>query len=437
VYNLKLLCDEIYSQRSFIANIVWQRTYSPRNDSKGIPAETDSILVYGKMPDWQPNRLPRTAEMDARYKSPDNDPRPWSSGDAGAAGAATHPGMVYAIQHPLTGKLLYPVNGNHWRYGQEQMLSIMREWADYELRRLDDHDKRVAVCGTAPDKVPLSIDAIMLARPFEEIKEQTRKRYNDGIWPVLYFTSKGKGGIRCKRYLDAVEGRMVTNLWPYAEVGHTDEASKELKTVFGGQAVFDTPKPTRLIERILQIATDKASIILDSFAGSGTTGHAVLNLNKQDGGDRKFILVEMNDYAESITAERVRRVIDGYAGVEGTGGSFSFYDLGEPLLLENKYINEAIPVEKIREYVWFMETKIPLPPLVAEEPYLLGVHKGTAYYFHYEKNRLTTLDRAFLRNIQTKADACCIYADINTLSAGELERCRVIFKKIPRDIAKL
>jgi len=123
--------------------------------------------------------------------------------------------------------------------------------------------------------------------------------------------------------------------------------------------------------------------------------------------------------------------------VEGTGGSFGFYDLGEPLLLENKYINEAVPVEKIREYVWFMETQQPLPPRDEAEPYLLGRSNNTAYYFYYEKERLTTLDRAFLQSIRTRADAYLVYADINTLSDREMERHRLIFKKIPRDIAKL
>ena len=182
---------------------------------------------------------------------------------------------------------------------------------------------------------------------------------------------------------------------------------------------------------------DPEGIVLDSFAGSGTTAHAVLNMNKQDGGNRKFILVEMMDYAESITAERGRRVIEGYADVPGTGGSFSFYDLGEPLLLENKYINEAVPVEKIRAYVWFMETQQPLPQSDSKEAYLLGTQNQTAYYFYYEKDRATTLDRAFLKTIKTKAEAYLIYADINTFSDKEMARHRLIFKKIPRDIAKL
>ena len=134
-------------------------------------------------------------------------------------------------------------------------------------------------------------------------------------------------------------------------LGSTQNMSNELKKM---NISFDFPKPTALLEYIFGFYCDKDSVILDSFAGSGTTAHAVLNMNKADGGNRKFILVEMEDYADTITAERVKRVIDGYADIKGTGGNFSFYDLGEPLLLNNQYINENIGEDKIREYVYFM-----------------------------------------------------------------------------------
>ena len=161
---------------------------------------------------------------------------------------------------------------------------------------------------------------------------------------------------------------------------------------------FDTPKPVRLIERILQIASDPDSIILDSFAGSGTTTHAVLNMNKADGGNRKFILVEMMDYADSITAERVKRVIDGYGegkkAVEGTGGNFSYYELGPVLLLPDGNLNEEVGPQKIREYVYYMETKEPLPAeQPTDEPYFMGLCRNTAYYFYYERESVTTLDQ--------------------------------------------
>ena len=440
LYNLKSICDEIFGASCFVSTVSWQRTYSTRNDSKGIVSEVEHVLIYGKKPGWYPNKLPRTAEMDERYSNPDNDSRPWKAGDASAPGAATHPGMVYAIQHPITGNLLYPPNGRHWTYGQDQMLSIMQEWANYKLAPLDDLERRVAICGQG-QTVPEKICAILLNGNPDKMTEIAQSRYDQGAWPVLYFTSGGKGGIACKRYLEEMGGRIVTNLWQYADVGHTDEAAKTLKAIFEGNATFDTPKPTRLIERILQIAGNKDTLILDSFAGSGTTAHAVLNMNKADGGHRKFILVEMMDYAESITAERVKRVIDGYGegknAVAGTGGDFTFYDLGPVLLLPNGNLNEDVGAEKIREYVYFMETKSSIEPVKEDEPYYMGVHLDSAYYFFYERDSLTTLSRDFLGSIKTKAGRYTIYADQCTLSQTELERWHITFKKIPRDISKL
>lgn len=214
--------------------------------------------------------------------------------------------------------------------------------------------------------------------------------------------------------------------------------TKELQSIFD-KSVFNFPKPKALVEQILQIATDENSVILDSFAGSGTTAHAVLNMNKSDGGNRRFILIEMMDYADSITAERVKRVIQGYGegkkSVEGTGGDFSYYELGDKLL-EGEYLNESIPVEKIRTYVYFTETKQKTTSN-PEEPYQLGVHLDTAYYFYYERDAVTTLDRAFLHTVKTKANAYVIYADRCILSDEELEKYHITFKKIPRDITRL
>ena len=441
LFYLKLVCDEIFGGSCFVSNISWQRTYSTRNDSKGIVNEVEHILVYSKQPNWNPSKLERTDAMDARYSSPDNDPQPWKAGDASAPGAASHPGMVYAIQQPITGKLIYPPNGRCWTFGQEQMLSIMQEWASYELKQIDDYDRRVTICGTAA-RVPEVINAIMLTEQTEESTLQAIKRFQDGIWPVLYFTTNGRGGIACKRYLEKMGGRLVTNLWMYSDVGHTDEASKELKNLFNGAAPFDTPKPSRLIERIAQIASEPDSIILDSFAGSGTTAHAVLNLNKQDGVNRKFILVETENYAETITAERVKRVIRGYgegnSAVEGTGGDFSFYELGDVLLLSDGNLNESVGVDRIRAYVYFMETKQTIGEKSPDEnDYFLGTHNQTAYYFYYEPATVTTLDDSFLATIQTRADGYLIYADRLALSADNLREYNIVFKKIPRDITRL
>lgn len=437
--NLKQICDEIFGIKNFVANIIWQKTYSPRNDANRIPYETDSILVYSKTVLWLPNKLSRTKEMDNRHGTPDNDPIPWQSGDVSAAGADDHQGMVYAIQHPITGKLIYPAVGRHWKDEQAQVLSIMNEWAEYELRDISDEKSRARICGLEPSEVRQEVKAVMLVNP-NTAPSIAKRRYEEGNWPAYYFTSKGKGGIRFKNHIKEDSGKTATNLWFYDDVGHTDEAKKELKAIFDGRSPFNTPKPSRLLGRILQIAADPDSIILDSFAGSGTTAHAVLNMNKQDGGHRKYILVEMEDYAEATTAERVRRVITGYGegkkAVEGTGGGFSFYELGAPLMIDGN-LNPDVPEARIREYVYYTETKLPIPPASEAEPHLLGVHNRAAYYFYYLPDAVTTLNEAFLRTIHTDADSYMIYADINALDEATMKRHHITFKKIPRDITLL
>ena len=443
LYNLKSICDEIFGLSCFVSNISWQRTYSMRNDSQGIPAEIEHILVYSKKPMWIPSKLPRTEEMNSKYKNPDNDPQgPWQNTTAFAPGGTTHQGMVYAIQHPFTGKMMYPTRDAHWRYQQEQMLEIMRGWCNYELKELDDAHERAAVCGLTPDEVRQGVKAIVLSEPLDVSSQKAKKVYERGQWPRFYFTSGGKGGIRRKTYMESVGGKPATNYWPFSETGHTDEAKKDLLSIFGGKVTFDTPKPARLIERVLTIAASPDSIVLDSFAGSGTTAHAVLNMNKADGGNRRFILVEMMDYADSITAERVKRVIDGYGegkkAVEGTGGNFSYYELGPVLLLPDGNLNEEVGAQKIREYVYYMETKEPLPTeQPKDEPYFMGLCRNTAYYFYYERERVTTLDHTFLATIQTKAEGYTIYADLCAIPQETLRKHNITFKKIPRDIARL
>lgn len=373
-------------------------------------------------------------------KNPDNDRTLWRTDNAFAPGAATHQGMVYAIQHPFTGKMLYPANGRCWTFGQDQMLEIMRGWCGYELRDLNDAHERAVVCGVPESDVRQGVQAIVLSESLEISAQKAQAVYDRGQWPRFFFTKGGKGGIARKIYLENVGGKLPTNFWAFTETGHTDEAKKEMLAIFDGKATFDTPKPHRLIEFVLKVAGNENALVLDSFAGSGTTAHAVLNMNKADGGHRKFILVEMMDYADSITAERVKRVIRGYGegknAVEGTGGNFSFYDLGEPLL-HGDMLNENVGVEKIREYVYFTDTKASLPESHQDEPYFMGVHIGSAYYFYYEKQAVTTLNREFLHTVKTEADAYVIYADLCTLSEAELEKYHITFKKIPRDITKL
>ena len=386
--NLKLLCDEIFGISNYRTMISWQRKYSVSNNYKGIATICEYILVYSKSDCFQNHLLPRSDDSKARYINPDNDSRgPWKTVDyLNQATPAQRPNLCYDIINPYTGQVIKN-KSKAWKYEKST------------------HNRHVA-----ENKIWWGIDG-------------------KNTVPAL------------KLFLSEVrDGMTPHNWWPYNEVGHTQEATNELVTIFGEKSVFDYPKPTRLIERILQIASDPNSIILDSFAGSGTTAHAVLNMNKADGGKRKFILVEMMDYADSITAERVKRVIGGYGegkkAVEGTGGSFGFYELGEPLLIGD-CLNEAVGTEKIREYIWFTETKRPYAPPRGGNPYYLGQNNHTGYYFYYKPERMTVLDYAFLSTITEKTDGAVIYADRCAISQDKLVEMEIMFKKIPRDISKL
>ena len=437
--NLQLICDEIFGASCFVANISWQRAYSPRNDSKGIVCEAEHILVYSKRPAWQPNKLPRTKEMNAKYGNPDNDVASWRSDNSFAPNAITHQGMVYAVQHPFTGELIYPVNSNCWRYQQSEMLSIMNGWCEYELRDLHDEERRAEVCGITAEEVRQGVLSIVLKQDLETSRRKAKEILKRGQWPKYYFTKGGKGGIARKTYLNNVKGKVPTNLWPFTEVGHTDEAKKELMSIFEGKSPFDTPKPTRLLERILSIATQKDSVILDSFAGSGTTAHAVMKKNAEDGGNRKYVLVELMDYAETITAERVRRAIKGYGedkkAVSGLGGAFDYYELGKPLFQRDGNLNENVGIDKIREYIYYTETHEYLTRKQDSDfPYLLDYFNGTGYFFYYKPNAITTLSHDTLNIVPKKADHYVIYADVCTISNEQLAQMNITFKKIPRDI---
>lgn len=498
VSRLRTICDDIFGANCFKGDVIWHKTYSPRNDSKGIPTETDHILVYSKSKDWLPKRLERAEEMNTVYKNPDNDIAPWRNDNPCASDASTHQGMVYAIQHPFTGDLVYPYQNGHWRYGQEQMFEYMSGWCEYELRELDDAERRAEICGVPVETVRPGVKAIMLKGSLEESRTKAQKVLETGPWPRFYFTKNGLGGIARKTYLNAVEGKLITTFWDYTEVGHTDAATKELKAIFGGRSPFETPKPSSLIERIVQIATDEDSIVLDAFAGSGSTAHAVISQNKKDKGNRKFVLVELMDYAEDITAERIRRVMSGYPYkgkikeelyrkaltsanlakvpkfleeanairvanadkftkiskptvkdnaivvvgelqvdemMPGLGGAFDFYELGESLFKENDTLNENIGTDRIREYIYYSETHQHLNrPQSEEYPYLLDYYDGTGYFFYYEPDRLTTLSQETLDLVPHRADHYVIYADVCTISKDRLSKMNITFKKIPRDI---
>jgi len=200
---------------------------------------------------------------------------------------------------------------------------------------------------------------------------------------------------------------------------------------------LENPKPYVFANEILGYFSKENDIILDSFAGSGTTAHAVLNLNKEDSQNRKFILIEMMDYAETTTAERVKRIIQGFGETEGTGGNFNFYTLGLPIFKEDNNLNEDVGEQKIREYIYYTETKQHLEREQKEEhKYLLDTYNDTGYYFYYEKDRLTTLSLETLNIVTERAEQYLIYADHCLLDKDYMLAKNIIFKKIPRDIKR-
>ncbi|WP_332032776.1 site-specific DNA-methyltransferase [Kaistella sp.] len=382
--NLKLICDEIFGESNLVGNIVWQRTFASKNDAKFYSSEHEYILNYSKnIQNFRLNNLPRSNKQNDRYKNPDNDFRgDWTSTDL--LRMEHRDNSIYTIISP-SGASFTPKPGTSWRHPEKEMLTLI---ANNEV----------------------------------------------------YFGPNGTAKPRRKRFLkDVKDGIVAQTIWKHDEVGHTQEAKQSLKKILDeSNDFFATPKTVGLVDRILKIASKDGDIILDSFAGSGTTAHAVLNLNKEDNGNRKFILIEMEDYAEDITAERVKRVIKGYGSdnksVEGTGGSFSYYKLDRPIFLNNDMLNEEIGVEKIGEYVWYSETKLSYTP--QEEKYLLGKKDQTAYYFYYNKSKITTLDESFLRTLKTKASQYIIYADNCLLNKELMQKYDIIFKKIPRDITR-
>lgn len=268
IHRAKLLLDEVFGEDGFVANIVWQKKYSVANDHTGIAPMHDHLIVYSKR-EWSRKKLERTADRDDQYRYSDEDGVFRVSDYTCNKTADERPNLFYKITNPNTGEDILPSRTRVWAYSSEQHEENVRNWLVWWGR--------------------------------------------DGMSRVPSY----------KRYRHALKdgGSVVPGTWwDWTFAGHTDTAKKELREILpelSGSDATITPKPTALLQNVLQIATNNDAIVLDSFSGSGTTAHAVLAANKKDGGNRKFILVECEDYADKLTAERVRRVIKGYE-FEGT-----------------------------------------------------------------------------------------------------------------------
>ncbi len=408
--NLKLICDEIFGAGNLISCSIRRTINSGKHDVTTIAPFHEYLLVYAKeITKVQIEKKQKCSnEKDRLYKLTDE--------------FVNLRGRYYITQ----------LNKNSLQYS---------DGLNYPIIGPDGID--IWPGGGFEDKVWI----------WRWSKEKVEWGIQNG-YIVFKKTKEGNYKVYTKSYefVDK-DGNFIVRNNPYSSLEYVAKeyanfnATPELEKIFNGSKVFSFPKSILFIEEILKMIDTKDSIILDSFAGSGTTAHAVLNLNKADGGNRKFILVEMEDYAETITAERVRRVINGYGegknAVEGTGGSFSFYELGETIFNGDGYLNESVGTAKLREYIWYTETRTPLPHATVETgrapslpQYLLGNHDGTAYYFYYEPDQITTLSHETLSIVVQKAETYVVYADQCVIDEEWLSSHNIVFKKIPRDIRK-
>lgn len=369
LYRLGMLMDEVFREENRIGIINWQKAYSPKSDTGGkkggLSTATEYVLVYAKDGDKaKTGLLDRTAEMNSRYTNDDGDVEgEWASDNPAGTGSDTHPKMVYAIQSPFTGVLYYPPEGSHWRNDKARMREWLQAWgSEYEEKWIDDgnefHDEKSGRTHKVKALVlkgarfeggkPAGPEALL-----KKARTAAQCQYERGQWPRLIFTGNGEGGPRLKRYLKEIKKGKVpmtywanddyaaltdieSQSWDHQESGHSQTGITELDAVVGKGHNFKTVKPLRLMEKIIQIWCRPDGIVMDPFAGSGTTGHAVLDLNKQSGASRRFILIEQgNDekgdhYAKTLTADRVRRVIKGdwKSGTrDPLGGGFQLIEL--------------------------------------------------------------------------------------------------------------
>lgn len=397
VATLRLLMDEIFGISAFVGDIVWQHSVQAKGYSGTLSLHHNHTLAYGNR-GFRLGDLARTDEHNVNYSNPDNDPKgPWRSGDV--RNALVRPNLMYDITAPNGNIIKHPAKG--WRFSKETFERELEE-----------------------GKIVFS-------------KDQTR--------------------IIRKIYLADQTGRVPESLWFSSEAGTTREATSEIADMLGTKGEFDTPKPTRLIQRILQIATDKDSVVLDSFAGSGTTAHAVLKQNAEDGGNRRFILVEMEkNIAQKVTSVRVKRACKGYVcakgkSIDGLGGGFQFCRLSdEPLFKADGPIRSDVTFIQLAEFVWFMETGTGLSQSAlskrSEPTPFLGLYKGRALFLLYNGilkdksdlggNVLNGRTLEILREALPDFDGpCVVYGARSRFDKQKLTALNVTFHQLPYELA--
>jgi adenine-specific DNA-methyltransferase len=345
LFHLGLLMDELFDESNRVGIINWECAYASKNDSKGIPSSTDYILVYAKNKSQMfRGIIPRTAAMEMRYKNNDGDPSAFSSGNLIGAWKPydmSTPGhneglwnadnlsvphrsdsYCFGIENPFTGILYYPPAGRNWRQNKNTICASLCDWG-----------------------IQYIIDANGDCR-IKEGEDRTKAQIiqDKGPWPKIYFGTSGTSGPRLKRYRSELKnkGRVLNTFWesedvldepfclalPHEISGHNDGAKRLIKAILGDEIIFNTPKPLKLTERLVELLCPKDGIVLDAFGGSATTAHAILELNNETT-HRRFIIIEEGEFTNKITAERIRRVIDGNwvhpkPDTKPLGGSFVY-----------------------------------------------------------------------------------------------------------------
>lgn len=301
MHRCRAVMDEELGPENFVGTVIWGKADTSRNDAKQFSTDQDYILVYSRKPGWRPNRLPRRAAQDAIYSSPDEDPRPWLAKPGHAPSAQSHQGMVYAIQSPFSGELLYPPPSGCWRLGEDRMWAALNQWAPYKKVLLDDAERRGEICDLPVDKMR-DVEAMLLDTDLDTAKAMA-ERVQEGVLPEVYFINDGTL-IQVKGYKPA--GLVPRTFWPFKAVGSNRNAKAETKKLFPGKAPFDTPKPERLIQRIIHLATEPGDVVLDCFAGSGTTAAVAHKMG------RRWVTSELlPSTMESYTKLRLERLIAG------------------------------------------------------------------------------------------------------------------------------
>ena len=393
---LKVICDEVFGRQNFLTTVVWQKRFS-RENREAIGDSHEYILVYVKDKERfkkTRNLLPLTEKQMKAYKNPDHDPRgPWQSVSLLAQGY--RPNQMYEIVAP-NGTVHRPPPGNCWKVVE----------SEYKKALEDDR---------------------------------------------VTFGTDGNGVPRRKQFLAESKGIVPWTWWPQDEVGHTGESKKEVIAIFGANNPFETPKPERLIERILTIATNPGELVLDSFLGSGTTAAVAHKMR------RRWIGIEMGEHAKTHCAVRMKKVVDGEQGGISKavkwqgGGGFRYYELGEAILNEDGSLTGDIPFDVMAAHVWFSETKTPY--IGGKKSTVLGVHEGTAYALLYNgilKDRSVNggnvLTRKTLEVIQAdlavaRVDArppeyekIVVYGEACRLMASTLEALKIEFRQTPYDL---